>query len=72
MVSKLVAYHLERLKDKSKDVRLKTITELRLLGDPAALSALEALYRNDSEPDVRKAAQEAGREIFLKNQKKTN
>ncbi len=70
MVSKLVTYHLERLKDKSAQVRLKTIAELRLIGDPAALEALESLYRNDPDAEVRKAAQEAGREIFLKNQKK--
>jgi HEAT repeat protein len=70
MPNRLVEYHIMRLKDKSMDVRLRSITELRLLGDPAALESLEELYRADPEPEVRKAAQEAGREIFLKNQKK--
>jgi HEAT repeat protein len=70
MPNRLVEYHIMRLQDKSMEVRLKSITELRLLGDPAALEPLEQLYRNDPEPDVRQAAQEAGREIFVKNRKK--
>jgi HEAT repeat protein len=65
---KLVTYHIGRLKDKSADVRLKAIHELAELGDPEALEALQETYRTDADLDVRKAAQEAGRAIFLKSQ----
>ena len=70
MSSRLVEYHLERLKNKNPEIRLKSISELRLLADPQALEPLEQVYRTDSEPEVRKAAQEAGLEIFLKNKPK--
>lgn len=62
----LVEYHLLRLQDKSVEVRLRSINELRLLGDPVALPELERLYRTDPDPEVRKAAQAAGRELFQK------
>ena len=65
----LVEYHIARLQDKNAEIRLKSINELRLLGDPAALEPLEQLFHNDPEPQVRKAAQEAGRELFLKSRK---
>jgi HEAT repeat protein len=61
---KLVAYHIARLKDKSKDVRLKSIQELVELADREALSALETLYKSEPDAEVRKAAQEAGLAIF--------
>ena len=64
---RLVAYHIARLRDKSPDVRLKSIAELKLLADPAALDVLQALYRSDPDLQVRRAAQEAGRIIFLKH-----
>ena len=67
----LLEYHILRLKDKSAAVRLKSINELRLLGDPAAMEALEELFRTDPEPEVRKAAQAAGRELFLKQNSKS-
>ena len=70
MPNRLVEYHIMRLQDKSMEVRLKSINELRLIGDPAALEPLEQLYRGDPEAEVRQAAQEAGREIFVKNRKK--
>ncbi len=63
---KIVAYHIARLKDKNVAVRLKSIQELVELGDPEALDALHDLYQNDTDFDVRKAAQEAGRALFLK------
>ena len=62
----LVEFHLLRLQDKSAEVRLRSINELRLLGDPVALEELERLYRTDPDPEVRKAAQLAGRELFQK------
>jgi HEAT repeat protein len=67
---RLVEYHIERLKNKNPEVRLKAINELRLLADPAALEALEQVYNTDEEVEVRKAAQAAGREIFLKSKQK--
>ena len=63
---KLVAYHIARLKDKNAAVRLKSIHELVELGDPSALDVLHDLYQNDPDFEVRKAAQEAGRVLFLK------
>lgn len=65
---KLVAYHTARLKDRSAQVRLKSIHELAELGDPTALDALQETFRTDPDLEVRKAAQEAGRAIFLKSQ----
>ena len=63
----LLEYHIGRLKATSVEVRLKSIAELRLLGDAAAMAPLEQVFRTDPEPEVRKAAQEAGREIFVKH-----
>ncbi len=71
MTTKLIAYHLERLKNNLIQTRLDAINELRLLGDPRALEALEHVYRNDPDEDVRKAAQQAGREIFMKTREKS-
>ena len=65
-MKQVVQYHIARLKDKSKDARLKTINELVLLEDADALEALKDVFKNDVDEDVRKAAQQAGRELFLK------
>ncbi len=70
MANRVVDYHIGRLKDKSPEVRLKSINELKLLGDPAALEPLEEVFHSDPEPEVRKAAQAAGLEIFLRQKKK--
>jgi HEAT repeat protein len=67
---KIVAYHVARLKDRSAEIRLKSIHELSELGDPAALDALQQTFRTDDNLEVRKAAQDAGRAIFLKTQRK--
>lgn len=67
-LKRLVSYHISRLQDKDPAVRLKAIKELELLNDPDALADLEKLYAQDDSNEVRKAAQEAGRNIFLKNQ----
>lgn len=64
---RLVAYHVSRLQDKNPQVRLKAIHELMLLADSDALDALRAVFETDFDLEVRKAAQEAGRAIFLKN-----
>lgn len=63
---KIVEYHIGRLQDKDPNVRLKSINELALLGDADALEALQSVYQQDPDPRVKKAAQEAGRAIFLK------
>ena len=63
---RIIEYHIGRLQDKSPSVRLKAINELGLLGDPGALDILQEVFQNDPDPEVRKAAQDAGRTIFLK------
>jgi HEAT repeat protein len=63
---RIISYHLSRLQDKNVDVRLKAIHELGLLGDPETLEPLHEVFRSDPDPDVRKAAQDAGRAVFLK------
>ncbi|MFN8563055.1 MAG: HEAT repeat domain-containing protein [Anaerolineae bacterium] len=65
---KLIAYHIARLKDRNVQVRLSTIQELADRGDLDALNALQETYRTDPDMTVRRAAQEAGRAIFLRNQ----
>jgi HEAT repeat protein len=65
---RLVAYHISRLQDKNRDVRLKAISELAHLIDQDSLDALRSVFENDSDTTVRKAAQEAGRALFLKLQ----
>lgn len=68
---KIVAYHIARLNDRSTEVRLRSIQELAELGDSTALDALQQTFRTDADLEVRKAAQEAGRAIFLKSQRQT-
>ncbi|MFC1959802.1 HEAT repeat domain-containing protein [Chloroflexota bacterium] len=62
----LVEYHIGRLKDKSPRVRAEAAYELGLLGDPVALEALEELFRVETEPEVKKAIQEAGRQLYTR------
>jgi HEAT repeat protein len=62
---RIVAYHIARLQDKSVEVRLKAISELSHTADQEALDALRAVFENDTDVSVRKAAQEAGRAVFL-------
>ena len=69
LMPSLVEYHIARLQDKNAEIRLKSINELRLLGNPDAMESLEQIFRTDPEPEVRKAAQEAGRELYLKSKK---
>ena len=64
MTKKLVAYHIARLKDKSVEVRLKSIEELVQLGDADALPALEDLFKTETDMDVKRAAQAAGKTIY--------
>ncbi|MDZ4764980.1 MAG: HEAT repeat domain-containing protein [Chloroflexota bacterium] len=61
---KILAYHLSRLQHRSPEIRLASIQELAQLGDSDALEPLAESFKNDPDPDVRRAAQEAGRLIF--------
>lgn len=63
---RIIAYHIARLQDKNREIRLKSIAELALIPDHDSLEALRKLVENDSDTEVRKAAQEAGRQIFIK------
>ncbi|MGJ3238947.1 MAG: HEAT repeat domain-containing protein [Anaerolineae bacterium] len=68
-MKQIVEYHIARLKDKSPEARLKAIQELVLLESGDALDALKDVFENDSDEEVRKAAQHAGRQLFLKVRK---
>jgi HEAT repeat protein len=67
-VKRVVQYHINRLKDKRPEIRLEAIRELELLGDTDALEPLRECFDNDDDKAVRKAAQQAGRTIFLNSQ----
>ena len=69
---RIITYHISRLQDKSPDVRLKAIAELSHTADQEALDALRSVFENDSDVAVRKAAQEAGRAVFLKIKEQEN
>ncbi len=64
---RLVDYHIARLQDKNPAVRLKSIQELQLIGDEAALPALEKVFEHDPDEAVRRAARDAGRAIFVRH-----
>lgn len=64
LTKQLVQYHIARLKDKSPQARMTAIRELVLLGDAEALDAFRDIFENDPDEDVRKAAQQGGRELF--------
>lgn len=70
MSKRLVEYHISRLKDKSPEARIKAIQELVLLEDISVLDALQDVFKTDPDEEVRKAAQQAGRELFLKSKAK--
>lgn len=64
---KILQYHIGRLKDRQREVRLASIRELEDMGDPAALASLQAVFDSDTDVEVRRAAQAAGRSIFLRS-----
>jgi HEAT repeat protein len=64
---KILQYHIGRLHDRQREVRLASIRELEDMGDPEALTPLQDVFATDTDIDVRRAAQAAGRSIFLKS-----
>lgn len=65
-VKRVIEYHINRLKDKSAEKRLQAVKELELIGDADVLDVLRNVYENDENGEVRKAAQIAGRTVFLR------
>ena len=65
----LVTYHISRLSDKRPEVRLGAIAELELLEATEAYGALEQLYRSETDVEVKRRAQSAGRMLFEKLQR---
>lgn len=65
-IQRMINYHIARLRDKRPHIRLDAINELVLLNAFDAMDVLREVYENDSDVDVRKAAQAAGRTLFLK------
>lgn len=65
-IDKIVQFHINRLKDRSTDVKLNTIRELELLGAQAeaAMPALRELFEVSDDVEVKRAAQRAGLAIF--------
>jgi HEAT repeat protein len=64
-----LAYHKLHLQNGSKSSRLRAIVNLETLGDPSVLQMLQDIFQNDADAEIRKAAQEAGRSIFVKQRK---
>lgn len=70
---RLIDYHILRIRDGSKAARLDSIQQLILLEAVEALDALRVVVETDSDLEVRRAAQEAGRHLFrLSLQKSDN
>lgn len=63
---RMIAYHIERLKDKNPEVQLKSIRELELLEAVEAFDALEAVYKSDTDETVREAARQLGLKLYKK------
>lgn len=68
-IEKIVQFHINRLKDKSVEVQLKSIQELQLLGAQAeaAMPALRELFETSENAEVKRAAQQAGITIYTKS-----
>jgi HEAT repeat protein len=64
---KILQYHVGRLQDRQREVRLASIRELEEMGDAEALEPLQRVFDTDIDIEVRRAAQAAGRNIFLKS-----
>lgn len=64
---KILQYHIARLQNRQRDVRLASIHELEDMGDPDALAPLQRVFETDSDIEVRRAAQSAGLKIYRKS-----
>jgi HEAT repeat protein len=60
----VVTHTLDRLRSSEAAARLEAITLLEQMEAEEALDALQQVYAADTDPEVRKAAQRAGRAIF--------
>ncbi|NDJ77566.1 MAG: HEAT repeat domain-containing protein [Chloroflexi bacterium] len=69
---RMISYHLSRLSDKNPQIRIKSIEELALLEATNAYKLLEEMFHTDPDPDVRKAAQKAGRALYMKLRENEN
>ena len=63
---KVVQYHISRLQSRDRIVRLEAISELEDLGHPDALDPLRHVFETDVDMGVRRAAQQAGRVIYVR------
>lgn len=61
---RVIDYHIARLKHKSVEIRKEAIGQLVLLHATEALEALREVFEQDEDPDVRRAAQDAGRTLW--------
>lgn len=64
---KIIDFHISRLKDKNPQVQLKSIEGLLALKEKAAraIDALRVCYENSDDEVVKKAARQAGFDIFM-------
>jgi HEAT repeat protein len=63
---KVVQYHISRLQSRDRIIRLEAISELEDLGHPDALDPLRRVFESDVDMGVRRAAQQAGRAIYVR------
>jgi len=59
-----IAVWVRRLKDSNAEMRKKALIELAHLNNPAALSAIGAVFALDSDPQVQESAQRAAKAIY--------
>lgn len=64
---KMIAYLLDRARDKVPEIRLRSIQDLGEIGTIDILDDLKAIHDSDTDAAVRQAALEAGRSIFLRH-----
>ncbi|MCC7448127.1 MAG: hypothetical protein IT324_11975 [Anaerolineae bacterium] len=59
-----ISVWVRRLKDSTAEARQKALIELAHLNNPAALSAIGAVFALDSDPQVQEAAQRAAKALY--------
>jgi hypothetical protein len=55
---------IRRLRDSDSEIRRDAIRQLELIGDPAVLGALAAVFALDTDLETRKLAQRVGKSIY--------